>query len=131
MLQPLIGTSVADAAFWQTLAEAHLAEGELQQAEEAFRRVTELDSSLAGAHYGLGYLLQRRGLLREAIQAYRRAADIDPYKAEVFGNLAAAYFSMRQKDKALAALRAAMALEPGNMKWREVELAVGKSKSQR
>ena len=66
-LQPLVGTSVADAAFWQILGESHLARGEVAQAEEAFRQAVALDPGSASAHYGLGYLFQLRGKLPEGV----------------------------------------------------------------
>ena len=94
LLRPLIGTKVTDAVFWQTLGEAHLAVGEIARSREAFRNAVDLDSGSSSAHYSLGYLLQRRNDLPAAIEAYRRAVAADPYKAEAFGNLAAAYFKM-------------------------------------
>ncbi len=127
-LRPLVGTSIADAAFWQTLGEAHLASGEVAQAEEAFRKVAGLDADSASAHYGLGYLFQRRGDLPEAIEAYRRALDADPYKAEALGNLAAAYSSIGQREEAMKALEAALKLEPGNLKWRAAAESMARSR---
>lgn len=117
-LQPLVGTSVAGAAFWQNLGEAHLSLGDVGQAEEALRKAADLDPDSASAHYGLGYLFQLQDKLPEAIQAYRRALDADPYKAEALGNLAAAYFKLGQRDKAVNALEMALKLEPGNSSWR-------------
>jgi tetratricopeptide (TPR) repeat protein len=121
ILRPLAGTNISDASFWLTLGEAHLASGQVADAEEAFRKAVTLNAGLASAHYALGYLLQLRNQLPDAIQAYRRAVAIDPYKAEAFGNLAAAYFKTGERDKALAALKTALALEPGNLKWLESE----------
>src|SRR5712692_8576017 len=103
-LQPLVGTTVADAAFWQTLGDAHLASGEAAQAEEAFRQAVALDPNSSSANYSLGYLFQLRGKLPEAIQAYRRALETDPYKAEALGNLAAAYSRMGERNAATKAL---------------------------
>jgi tetratricopeptide (TPR) repeat protein len=85
-LRPLVGATVADAAFWQTLGEAHLASGEAEQAEDAFRQAVALDPRSASANYSLGYVFQLRGKLHEAIQAYRRALEADPYKGEALGN---------------------------------------------
>ena len=120
-LQPLVGTAVADAAFWQTLGEAHLASGEAARAEEAFRQAVALDPGSASANYSLGYLLQLRGKTPEAIQAYKRALAADPYKAEALGNLAAAYSKMGEQAAAAKALEAALKLEPGNLKWRAIQ----------
>lgn len=118
-LQPLIGTHIADASFWQTLGEARLDNGEFVGAEEAFRKAIELDPGSASAHYGLGYLLQLRDRLPEAIAAYQLAVKADPYKAEAFGNLAAAYLKIGDPKRALSALLTGLELEPGNLRWRE------------
>jgi tetratricopeptide (TPR) repeat protein len=125
ILRPLEGTKVAGAAFWQTLAEAHLSLGENARAEEAFRITTGLDPSAASALYGLGYVFQLSGRLPDAIQAYLRALEADPFKAEALGNLAAAYSGMGQREKAVEALKAALKLEPGNLRWRAIQSSGG------
>ncbi len=126
-LQPLVGTSVANAAFWQTLGEAHLAAGEIAPSEAAFQKAAELDSGSAGAHYGLGYVLQLQGKLPEAIQAYRRALETDRDKAEALGNLAAAYSKLGNRDQAVKAWEAAIHLEPGNLRWRAAAESAARS----
>ncbi|HUS05602.1 MAG TPA: tetratricopeptide repeat protein [Bryobacteraceae bacterium] len=118
LLQPLRGTSIADAMFWQTVGEAELALGEAIQAQEAFQTAAGLDPGAASAHYGSGYLFQLQGRRAEAIQAYERALRADPYKAEAWSNLAAAYLEAGMKAKALEALETALKLEPGNLGWR-------------
>jgi tetratricopeptide (TPR) repeat protein len=123
ILRPLEGTKVADAAFWQTLAEAHLSLDENARAEEAFRMTTGLDPSAASALYGLGYVFQLSGRLPDAIQAYLGALEADPFKAEALGNLAAAYSDIGQREKAVEALKAALKLEPGNLRWRAIQLS--------
>jgi hypothetical protein len=128
LLRPLIGTGIADAAFWQTLGEAYLITGEVTESEQAYRRAVELGPGSAGAHYSLGYLLQLRRQLPEAIEAYRRAVKADPFKAEAFGNLASAYFTMGEMKNAVAALKEALALEPGNLKWRDAIAEAGSAR---
>jgi tetratricopeptide (TPR) repeat protein len=118
VLRPLIGTNINDAAFWLILGEAQLTLGEIGEAEKAFGAAAKLDPSSSSAHYSLGYVLQLRNQLPDAIEAYRRAVDTDPFKAEAFANVAAAYFKMGDRKQALAALRSALALEPGNLAWR-------------
>jgi hypothetical protein len=130
LLRPLIGTSITDAAFWLTLGEAYLAVGNIAEAEMAFRKAANLDPSSFSAHYSLGYLLQRRNELPEAIEAYRRAVDADSYRAEAFGNLAAAYFKKGEHEKALAALKSALGLEPGNLTWRVTQGIASREQSE-
>ena len=45
----------------QNMAIAFSRTGRLEEAVRAYRRALEIDSSLAGAHYGLAFLLLRRG----------------------------------------------------------------------
>ena len=121
MLKPLVGTNVTDALFWQTLGEAQLALREVTGAEESFRKAVELSPHSAAAQYSLGYIFQLRDRLPEAVHAYQQAVNADPFKAEAFGNLAAAYFKMSERDKAQAALNKALTLEPGNLRWRDAK----------
>lgn len=130
-LQPLVGTSAADAAFWLNLGEAHLARGEVAQSEAAFQKAVELDSGSAGAHYGLGYTFQLRGKLPEAIQAYRQALAADPDKAEALGNMAAAYSKRGEHEQAVKAREAAIHLEPGNLRWRAAAESAARSRKPR
>jgi len=123
-LLPLVGTAITDSAFWQNLGEGHLASGEVEQAEDAFRHAVASDPGSASAHYSLAYLYQLRGRLSESIHEYRRALEADPYKAEAFGNLAAAYAKIGEAKEALKALDEALNLEPGNLQWRAMRSRV-------
>jgi hypothetical protein len=118
LLQPLIGTAAADASFWHTLGEAHLALKELSAAERAFRKAAKLDPRSAEAQYSLGYVLQLGGHVADSAGAYRRAVALDAGKAEAWANLAAAYAAMGKPSEAARAIDAAVKLEPGNLKWR-------------
>jgi tetratricopeptide (TPR) repeat protein len=55
-----------------------MARGRFQEAEEAFRRATQIDPSYAEAHNNLGYLLERQGKLPEALAEYRKALESKP-----------------------------------------------------
>ena len=61
----------------------------------------------------------------KAIQAYLRALEADPFKAEALGNLAAAYSDMGQREKAVETLKVALKLEPGNLRWRAIQSSAG------
>src|SRR5690242_9509121 len=45
----------------QNMAIAHSRLGQLEDAVRCYRRALELDPALAGAHYGLAFLLLKRG----------------------------------------------------------------------
>ena len=118
-LEPLAETEAADAELWEKLGEAYLSTRQFAKAERAFRRAAGLNPKSAAAQYGLGFLSQARGALRDAIEAYRKAVALDPEMAEAYGNVAAAYASAGRNDDAADALRKALQLDPGNLRWRQ------------
>ena len=61
-----------------------------------------------------GISVAQRGLWREAIYRWERAAEIDPTYAAAHNNLAIAYEHEGDLDKARAAYEKAIALEPTN-----------------
>jgi Tfp pilus assembly protein PilF len=61
-----------------------------------------------------GIQVAQRGLWREAIYRWERAAQLDPTYAAAFNNLAVAYEHEGQLDKARDAYEKALAIEPDN-----------------
>lgn len=61
-----------------------------------------------------GIQVAHRGLWREAVYRWERAAQIDPTYAAAFNNLAVAYEHQGQLAKAREAYEKALALEPAN-----------------
>jgi Flp pilus assembly protein TadD len=61
-----------------------------------------------------GVQVAQRGLWREAIYRWERAAQLDPTYAAAFNNLAVAYEQEGELDKARAAYEKAVALDPKN-----------------
>ena len=61
-----------------------------------------------------GIAVAQRGLWREAIYRWERAAQIDPTYAAAHNNLAIAYEHEGELDKARAAYEKALELEPNN-----------------
>ena len=61
-----------------------------------------------------GIAVAQRGLWREAIYRWERAAQIDPTYAAAHNNLAIAYEHEGELDKARAAYEKALELEPDN-----------------
>ena len=117
-LQPLVNTKVADAELFENLGNSYLALEQISPAEEAFQSAITVRPRSASAQYSLGYVLQAQGRSLEAIRAYEASLRADPEKAEALGNLAVAYASLDEKNKAIQAMQKALILEPGNLKWR-------------
>jgi Flp pilus assembly protein TadD len=61
-----------------------------------------------------GIAVAQRGLWREAIYRWQRAAEIDPKYAEALNNLAIAYEHEGDLEKARVAYEKALELEPNN-----------------
>ena len=61
-----------------------------------------------------GIQVAQRGLWKEAIYRWERAAQLDPTYAAAFNNLAVAYEHEGQLSKARAAYEKALALDPNN-----------------
>jgi len=68
----------------------------------------------AKKHVEFGVTVAQRGLWREAILQWERAAEIDPTYAAAQNNLAIAYEHEGDLDKARAAYEKALAIEPNN-----------------
>ncbi len=67
----------------------------------------------SGAHYNLGYALQRNGRLDEAIVAYRKASDLQKDYAEPYRGLGASSQHKQGKSaEAIGLLQLAIKMEP-------------------
>src|SRR5688500_5049618 len=68
----------------------------------------------AKRHVDFGIEVAQRGLWREAIVRWLRAAELDPTYAAAHNNLAIAYEHEGELDKARAAYEKALELDPNN-----------------
>jgi type IV pilus assembly protein PilF len=68
----------------------------------------------AKKHVEFGVLVAQKGLWREAILQWERAAQIDPTYAAAQNNLGIAYEHEGELDKARAAYEKAISIEPNN-----------------
>jgi len=73
----------------------------------------------AKAQVEFGIAVAQKGLWKEAMYRWERAAQIDPTYAAAFNNLAIAYEQMGEFDKALGAYEKATELEPNNLLIRQ------------
>ncbi len=108
----------------ETLAEAHVAQGNVQGTynwdwagcERSFRRAAELDPSSALAHYGLSKTLASTGRLDAALPEMRRARDLDPLSLVINGSLAWELGAARRYGESDEAFRATVELD-ANFPW--------------
>jgi tetratricopeptide (TPR) repeat protein len=111
----------------KTLAQVAEARGDSDErarmyaeAARLFEHIVRLNPDDAGAHNGLGNVLYARGELDAAIEAYRRAIELQPAYAAAHHDLAAAYEGKMRQDPVDRARWCRQALDA----WRQVyELA--------
>lgn len=74
VLRRVVEDSPGNASAWELLARAHFAAAQLRPAEEAFRRLVELEPTSGWAHTALGLTLDRQSRHREGALMHRVAA---------------------------------------------------------
>ncbi|MCA9187669.1 MAG: FG-GAP-like repeat-containing protein [Pirellulaceae bacterium] len=97
----------------RNLARTQLLSGEL---DEALTTLRSLDQKLAEPSptnaYLEGLCLARKGLYQEAVNAFERAAELNPQVAAVFFQLGTAYKALGQEEQALEQFRRTAELDP-------------------
>lgn len=81
---------------WFSLANSHLAQGKLQEAEFAYQQAISLKPDAAPLYNNLGYCLQQQGKLDEAIAFYQKALHLQPNCIEADVNLSNALHAQRR-----------------------------------
>lgn len=94
-------------------AEAFLAAGLEQAAEELFLQAIDASPRDAHLYNRLGVSLRRQQKHQQALESYQKALKLDPDNEKVHFNLGVLYFDLGIKDKALRAFRKAVSLRPG------------------
>jgi tetratricopeptide (TPR) repeat protein len=80
-----------------------LAIGELEESAKCFRQVVEQDPQFQDGWHALSMALYKLDRYVEAIEAGKRAAQIDPNNQFVWSSLSLAYNANKQKEEAEAA----------------------------
>lgn len=93
---------------------ALLAQGELEDAEQAFLKAISMDARYGDAYIKLGVTKMRQGDLRAALAAFSKAAEIDPQNIHVQLRLATFYMLGREFPRALHVLDAVLEKSPDN-----------------
>jgi tetratricopeptide (TPR) repeat protein len=97
---------------WISVGERH---GSAASLQEGFRRLAAVQSQFpddAAVLTAFGAVLQRKGVPAEAAQYFARAAQIEPRDARHRLNLGIAWAEANRPDRAIAALEAAIGLDP-------------------
>jgi tetratricopeptide (TPR) repeat protein len=121
--QEAVRLSPSDQAALNGLQRALREDGEEQQAGEVKKKLAELlrakdksdqNSLIAVRLNNEGAALEKTGSLREAVEKYRQASELDPEHNGIRVNLAAALLRLGQWKEGLAQLRDAAKREPNN-----------------
>jgi tetratricopeptide (TPR) repeat protein len=94
------------------LAVSHQRAGRIDQAEQLYRAVLEVQPDHFGALHYLGLVSTQQGRLDVAEALLRRAVTVDPGSAEVLANLGIVLTRLRRFDDAIGVYHGALALDP-------------------
>lgn len=111
-LRRTLATGTTDADTIYRLGVMAQQQGNLAEAEAAYRRVVELKPDFAGVHNDLGILLAATLRCVEAEAAYLRAVEIKPDFAEAYNNLGILLSEAKRFVEAEAAFRRALESKP-------------------
>ena len=102
----------SNASYWTNLGNARRDLGDGRQAEAAYKRALESDSTYPDAANGLGTLLVQGGKPADAIPWFELALKRSPDFHEARLNLGIAFQESGQRDRAAAAYREILAKAP-------------------
>jgi tetratricopeptide (TPR) repeat protein len=91
------------------LAEAQVALGRKEAAQQNYLKSLSIDPGFVQAEHHLGNLLADLGMAKEALQHYRRAIDLDPGFADIHSNLGLTLLRMGDSLAAAESFRNAIA----------------------
>jgi len=97
---------------WNILGAANKRLGHIEEASQAFKKVTELNSNYADGFNNLGVTLKDQGKLDEAIEAYKKALSIKPDYADAYNNMGNILVDLRNLDDAIEAFNKAITIKP-------------------
>jgi len=97
---------------WNILGAAQLRLNYTTAAEEAFRKVTELNPKYAAGFNNLGNALKNQGKFSEANEAYKKAIELKPDYPVAYNNMGTTLLDNREFDSAIKAFQKAVNLKP-------------------
>ena len=107
-----LGQRTDDPDLLMMVAQSKLAQNQLQEAFNAYRRVLQQDGNRYNAWFNTGTILRQVGQLDGAIRSFEAVIRIDPNDAEAHGSLGVALLQKGDLDRAEASFREAVRLNP-------------------
>jgi protein O-GlcNAc transferase len=118
LIQAAIQQRPNEAIYYGNLGVAFEKQGDLQQAEAAFRRALELNPNYSDGFNNLGQILQRSGRYDEATRLLTRALEIKPENADAWNNLGVGAMKHFQYELAGSHLLKALSFQPNHVSAR-------------
>lgn len=87
-------------------------QGQLDEADHAYRQVLAYDPRHAGAMQLRGVVQMQRGNHEEAVKLIKRSLDFEPRNPQALSNLGNALLELKRYDEAIATLRLAVEVQP-------------------
>lgn len=111
-LRKAIEIDPKDARTYKAMAFALIALRRVEEAMQVWRDLLKQEPNQPDAHPNLGKLLLNSKRYGEAVSELEAAAKLNRPSAWIQGNLAQAYFGMGDNDRAVAAMRKAVEIQP-------------------
>ena len=97
---------------WNFSGAAYKGHGKIEEATEAFKKVTQLSPSHADGYRNLGIAFRQQGKLEQAINAQRKALSLKPDFAEAYNNMGVILVEQGKLEEAIEAFKKAVTLKP-------------------
>lgn len=97
---------------WNFLGAAYKGLGKIEEAAEAFKKVTQLSPSYADGYGNLGIALRQQGKLEQAMNAQRKALALKPDFTEAYNNMGVILVEQGKLEEAIEAFKKAVTLKP-------------------
>ncbi|MCK4796479.1 MAG: tetratricopeptide repeat protein [Spirochaetes bacterium] len=110
--QGLEGTKMAEAYYYAGLAAQHL--GNIEQAEEQYKKSIKAYPKNVAAHSNYAIMLQKLKRLEKAEEHYKRAMDAAPENAVVHSNYAILLKELKKPEEAKVQYKLAIEADPKN-----------------
>jgi protein O-GlcNAc transferase len=94
--------------------------GDLAGARQAFEAALGVDRDVARAHNSLGVIAAREGRLPEAIERWKRGAELDPHDYQTLFNLGSTLWGVGRRDEARPYLEAYLRAAPPALEARDI-----------
>ena len=101
-------------SFHIALGNSEVQAGDLDSAEQAFRKATELDANLVHAQNGLAFIELAQGRAADAEHSLRLALKAEPENIQALLNMGIALYTQSRSTEAINYLNKVIAVEPDN-----------------